>query len=141
MFSADPDTVNGDGCKRWSRGAIKLHLEIVGRSEEENQILDRTWKPRAKAPPAGWPPNQDLLVMVKEVPPPLTSASQKVILVTGRSVSITMMKLEMAETTGMFRVAPRLPVQLLFPDSRASQTPEAPGRHLASSLPWWADLG
>ena len=68
--------------------------------------------------------------MLKEVPTPLTSASQKVILVTGRSVSMTMLKLEMAETSGMLRVAPKLPVQLLLPDSRASQSPPAPGRHL-----------
>ena len=33
MFLADPDTVKGDGCKRRSRGATELHLEMEGVSE------------------------------------------------------------------------------------------------------------
>ena len=64
---------------------------------------------------------------MKELPEAgLVSASQNVSLLRGALVFRTITKEDMAEVTGRLRVAPRLPLQELLPESRASQLPAEP---------------
>ena len=91
--------------------------------------MKRTWKPRERVSPACFPPNQDLLVAVKEFPEAgVTSASQKVILLKGRSVSISNSNDAIEEATGRSKVAPNAPLQPLFPERSDSQFPLTPCR-------------
>ena len=81
------------------------------------------------------PPNQDLLVTVKEFPEVgVTSASQKVILLKGWSVSMTNLKDVKAEATGRLNVAPKAPLQPLFPERRDSQFPLVPLKGIKISV-------
>ena len=95
----------------------------------------RTWKPRERVSPACFPPNHDLLVAVKEFPEVgVTSASQKVILLKGKSVSISNSNVAIAEATGRLKVAPNAPLQPLFPERSDSQFPLTPGG--GKIMPW-----
>ena len=95
--------------------------------KEGQEAKKRTWNPRERVSPACFPPNQDLLVAVKEVPEVgVVSASQKVILLKARSVSITNSKVAIEEATGRFKVAPNAPLQPLFPERSDSQFPPTP---------------
>ena len=64
---------------------------------------------------------------VKEFPEVgVTSASQKVILLKGWSVSMTNLNEVKAEATGRLNVAPKAPLQPLLPERRDSQLPLVP---------------
>ena len=64
---------------------------------------------------------------VKEFPEVgVTSASQKVILLKGLSVSMTNLNDVKAEATGRLNVAPKAPLQPLLPERRDSQFPLVP---------------
>ena len=81
------------------------------------------------------PPNQDLLVTVKEFPEVgVTSASQKVILLKGLSVSMTNLNDVKAEATGRLNVAPKAPLQPLLPERRDSQFPLVPVKGIKISV-------
>ena len=96
---------------------------------ENKEGKKRTWKPRERVSPACFPPNHDLLVTVNEVPEVgVVSASQKVILLKGRSVLITNSKVAIEEATGRLKFAPNAPLQPLFPDRSDSQFPLTPRR-------------
>ena len=74
---------------------------------------ERTWKPRERVPPAGFPPNQGLLVAVKDFPElGVTSAFQKVTLVRARFVSNSNSKEDVEAATGRLNFAPKAPHQL-----------------------------
>ena len=72
---------------------------------------------------------------VKEFPEVgVTSASQKVILLKGRSVSMTNLNEVKAEATGRLNVAPKAPLQPLFPERRDSQFPLVPLKGIKISV-------
>ena len=72
---------------------------------------------------------------VKEFPEVgVTSASQKVILLKGRSVSMTNLNDVKAEATGRLNVAPKAPLQPLLPERRDLQFPLVPVKGIKISV-------
>ena len=134
--SAELDPIQFDWGEGWLSVAAELNLEDKRfEGGESKNTKKRTWKPRERVSPACFPPNQDLLVAVKVFPEAgVTSASQKVILLKGKSVSISNSNVAIAEATGRLKVAPNAPLQPLFPERSDSQFPLTPGG--GKVMPW-----
>ena len=97
-------------------------------------VVPVIWNPRARELPAWAPPNHEWLFAVKEDPVAgLTSASQNTREV-GSEVSSFSSNEEMSLETGMFKVAAKLPLQLLFPVTSASQLTDGPVKNIREKL-------
>ena len=83
---------------------INKQTDIINRQTTRNTQTSVTWNVRDRVSPAFFPPNQDGLVTVKDLPLPVTSASQNSRPVMEKPNSMTMVKLGRSAVRGISRV-------------------------------------